>query len=150
LIGDGEGVHWPQLDEDLSAAGLLQGVPAPATRSTPRIEYYGVSEFNPPINKPVHVEPFRDGGWAIVREGNKAPLSVHNTQREAEEKGRLTAQEAATAFYLHDRQGKIRKQRNYVKYVNKMVLGDWLPSGEESSRPENEAGGSTAGVGGIR
>jgi uncharacterized protein YegP (UPF0339 family) len=30
LIGDGEGVHWPQIDEDLSAAGLLRGVPAPA------------------------------------------------------------------------------------------------------------------------
>jgi hypothetical protein len=28
LIGDGEGVHWTQIDEDLSAAGLLRGVPA--------------------------------------------------------------------------------------------------------------------------
>ena len=32
LIGDGEGVHWPQIDEDLSGAGLLRGVPAPADR----------------------------------------------------------------------------------------------------------------------
>jgi len=32
LIGDGEGVHWPQIDEDLSVAGLLRGVPAPADR----------------------------------------------------------------------------------------------------------------------
>jgi pyruvate/2-oxoglutarate dehydrogenase complex dihydrolipoamide acyltransferase (E2) component len=32
LIGDGEGVHWPHIDEDLSAAGLLRGVPAPAER----------------------------------------------------------------------------------------------------------------------
>jgi Protein of unknown function (DUF2442) len=28
IIGDGEGVHWPDIDEDLSARGLLQGVPA--------------------------------------------------------------------------------------------------------------------------
>ena len=28
LIGDGDGVHWPDLDEDLSADGLLNGVPA--------------------------------------------------------------------------------------------------------------------------
>jgi hypothetical protein len=28
LIGDGEGVHWPQLDEDISARGMLLGVPA--------------------------------------------------------------------------------------------------------------------------
>lgn len=24
LIGAGEGIHWPQLDEDLSVAGLLK------------------------------------------------------------------------------------------------------------------------------
>jgi Protein of unknown function (DUF2442) len=29
LLGDGEGIHWPQLDEDLSVAGLLQGTRAP-------------------------------------------------------------------------------------------------------------------------
>ena len=28
LIGDGHGVHWPEIDEDLSADGLLNGVPA--------------------------------------------------------------------------------------------------------------------------
>lgn len=28
LIGDGEGVHWPDVDEDISARGMLQGVPA--------------------------------------------------------------------------------------------------------------------------
>ena len=25
LLGDGEGIHWPDLDEDLSVAGLLRG-----------------------------------------------------------------------------------------------------------------------------
>ena len=25
LLGNGEGVHWPELDEDLSVAGLLAG-----------------------------------------------------------------------------------------------------------------------------
>lgn len=28
LIGRGYGVHWPDIDEDLSAEGLLQGRPA--------------------------------------------------------------------------------------------------------------------------
>lgn len=28
LIGDGEGIHWPQVDEDLSVAGILRGIPA--------------------------------------------------------------------------------------------------------------------------
>jgi hypothetical protein len=27
LLGDGEGIHWAVLDEDLSVAGLLRGSP---------------------------------------------------------------------------------------------------------------------------
>lgn len=29
LIGDGQGIHWPDVDEDLSVAGLLRGTIAP-------------------------------------------------------------------------------------------------------------------------
>ena len=25
LLGDGEGIHWPEIDEDLSVSGLLSG-----------------------------------------------------------------------------------------------------------------------------
>lgn len=34
LIGTGQGVHWPDVDEDLSVEGMLHGVPArrPKTR----------------------------------------------------------------------------------------------------------------------
>ncbi len=28
IIGDGQGVYWPELDEDISAVGMLSGVPA--------------------------------------------------------------------------------------------------------------------------
>jgi hypothetical protein len=28
LIGDGQGVHWPDIDEDISANGMLTGIPA--------------------------------------------------------------------------------------------------------------------------
>jgi len=28
IIGDGEGVHWPDVDEDISVRGMLRGVPA--------------------------------------------------------------------------------------------------------------------------
>jgi len=34
LLGDGEGIHWPEADEDLSVAGLLVG--APSTGYRPR------------------------------------------------------------------------------------------------------------------
>ncbi len=29
IIGAGEGVHWPDVDEDISVRGMLDGVPAP-------------------------------------------------------------------------------------------------------------------------
>lgn len=32
LIGEGEGIHWPQIDEDLSVAGILRGTRAPLTK----------------------------------------------------------------------------------------------------------------------
>ncbi len=30
VAGAGYGIHWPDLDEDLSTEGLLRGAPAPA------------------------------------------------------------------------------------------------------------------------
>ncbi len=32
IIGNGEGIHWPDIDEDLSAEGMLYGTPAPRPR----------------------------------------------------------------------------------------------------------------------
>jgi hypothetical protein len=29
IIGDGDGAHWPDIDEDISAEGMLYGIPAP-------------------------------------------------------------------------------------------------------------------------
>lgn len=28
IIGDGQGVHWPDINEDISAEGMLHGIPA--------------------------------------------------------------------------------------------------------------------------
>lgn len=28
IIGDGHGVHWPDVDEDLSVEGMFHGIPA--------------------------------------------------------------------------------------------------------------------------
>jgi hypothetical protein len=36
LIDDGEGIRWPDVDEDLSVAGLLRGTPAPGGRVSRR------------------------------------------------------------------------------------------------------------------
>jgi hypothetical protein len=28
IIGDGQGIHWPEIDEDISVEGMLYGLPA--------------------------------------------------------------------------------------------------------------------------
>ncbi len=33
LIGSGQGVHWPDVDEDISVEGMLHGVPAPRPKA---------------------------------------------------------------------------------------------------------------------
>lgn len=35
FIGTGEGIHWPDVDEDLSIAGMLRGSPATGTGPAP-------------------------------------------------------------------------------------------------------------------
>jgi hypothetical protein len=36
ILGDGEGIHWPDVDEDISVEGMLRGVPAYRPRQPAR------------------------------------------------------------------------------------------------------------------
>jgi len=42
LIGSGQGVHWPDIDEDISVEGMLHGVPAHRPKSKAASERGGV------------------------------------------------------------------------------------------------------------
>jgi hypothetical protein len=48
LIGDGHGVHWPEIDEDISAEGMLSGVPS----RRPRRSTGGVTRLAKPLQPP--------------------------------------------------------------------------------------------------
>src|SRR5438876_10461596 len=49
LIGSDQGVHWPDVDEDISVEGMLHGIPAHRPRSTPgRARAGGVPDQEPP------------------------------------------------------------------------------------------------------
>jgi hypothetical protein len=49
LIGGGEGIHWPRVDEDISVAGLLRGSPARiAVSRDAREERSSITEFRRP------------------------------------------------------------------------------------------------------
>jgi hypothetical protein len=39
LIGDGQGVHWPEIDEDISVEGMLHGMPAHRPQKSARLSF---------------------------------------------------------------------------------------------------------------
>lgn len=62
--------------------------------------------------KDVHVVPHKDG-WATRTEGASRAGRVHDTQREAIEQGRGTAQRENVELVIHDRKGRIRDSDSY-------------------------------------
>ncbi|MBU0500809.1 MAG: DUF2442 domain-containing protein [Gammaproteobacteria bacterium] len=36
ILGGGQGIHWPEIDEDISVEGMLHGPPAKRLRHTAR------------------------------------------------------------------------------------------------------------------
>lgn len=40
----GRGIHWPEIDEDISAQGLLDGTPAPRPASHPKLSTQEVAD----------------------------------------------------------------------------------------------------------
>jgi len=62
--------------------------------------------------KSIHVTPHGDK-WAVMREGNTRASSLHDTQKQAEKKGRDAARKDETEFFLHNKQGKIRERDSY-------------------------------------
>ena len=57
LIGSGQGVHWPDVDEDISVEGMLHGVPAHRPRSRPGgTDARGGGDHEPPNKR---IQPTR-------------------------------------------------------------------------------------------
>jgi hypothetical protein len=64
------------------------------------------------MKRDIHIVP-RDGNWAVVREGAARDSSHHQTQAEAVEAGRRTAERERTELLIHGRDGKIRERNSY-------------------------------------
>ncbi len=60
----------------------------------------------------VHVTP-RGDKWAVKKEGNERASSLHDTQAQAEKKGREAARKDETEFHLHNKQGQVRERDSY-------------------------------------
>jgi hypothetical protein len=51
LIGTGQGVHWPDVDEDISVDGMLHGIPARPPRPKRASTRAGIVRDRKPPNK---------------------------------------------------------------------------------------------------
>jgi uncharacterized protein YdaT len=60
----------------------------------------------------VHVVP-HENGWAVKREGAERASSVHETQKEAIERGRELAKKDEGELFIHAKDGKFRDRRSY-------------------------------------
>jgi len=71
LIGDGQGVHWPDVDEDLSAEGMLHGIPAhrPRTRAASPRATTPANKAVQPTSRARSVHGARSGRWPATRTG---------------------------------------------------------------------------------
>ena len=47
IIGDGQGIHWPEIDEDISVEGMLYGIPAHRPRQPSNIASVGGDKGTP-------------------------------------------------------------------------------------------------------
>lgn len=44
IIGGGYGIHWEDIDEDLSTEGLLRGAPAPRKQSAKKSQWHSIKQ----------------------------------------------------------------------------------------------------------
>ena len=59
-----------------------------------------------------HVVP-HDRGWAVKPTGGERASSVHDTQREAINRGREIARNQGTQLFIHGRNGQIRERDSH-------------------------------------
>jgi hypothetical protein len=67
VIGSGQGIHWPDVDEDISVEGMLHGVPARRPKSKTSPESGKSARGQQPPNK--RIQPTR--GQRRVRAGGR-------------------------------------------------------------------------------
>jgi uncharacterized protein DUF2442 len=80
IAGGGYGIHWPDLDEDLSTEGLLRGAPAPKVQV-------------PATDKEDIEQREDDGGYQMPRSGRAH--GIEDTQAKAIERARQIDRHAA-------------------------------------------------------
>jgi hypothetical protein len=92
IIGNGEGIHWPALDLDLSLEGILEGAPEAAPRRAPALS----RKLKPLASLDVRVA---EGGWKIHNGGGRS-LGAAPTQPDSVERALRIARKKKI-WYAH-------------------------------------------------
>ncbi len=72
LIGTGQGVHWPDVDEDISVEGMLHGTPA--RRPKPRAPCNRSANAPPPTAKQAHAAAAQEDRARLMRKPSGGQL----------------------------------------------------------------------------
>ncbi|WP_160723219.1 DUF2188 domain-containing protein [Bacillus sp. USDA818B3_A] len=62
-----------------------------------------------------HVVPHDEDRWAVKVEGEEEPAYTADSKNEAVKEAKRMAEEAKTMAYIHDDDGKIERQHNYME-----------------------------------
>lgn len=62
-----------------------------------------------------HVVPHDEEGWAVKKEGEDDPVFTGDSKSEAVKEAKRMAEEAGSMAYIHNDEGRIEKQVNYME-----------------------------------
>ena len=68
--------------------------------------------------KPNYHSVPKNNDWAVKKEGQQKPISVHRTQSASEDRTRILAKQAKVEAVYHDRRGVIKDKDSFGRDPN--------------------------------
>lgn len=112
LIGDGVGITWPGIDEDLSVAGLLRDAGLSFDANASALHRALTRDDAGRRGTTVYVAP-SDRGWEVRRSGSPRATRSFASKNEAVIEARKLARRERGALVLQNAAGKVLEYRAY-------------------------------------
>jgi len=112
LIGEGVGITWPEIDEDLSVAGLLRDAGLSTAGHGAALHRALMREDAQRRGATLYVVP-RGAGWEIRRSGSARATRSFASRGEAVMEARKLARREHGELVLQDARGRVIEYRAY-------------------------------------